>query len=205
MKKHGNRLLITQQEMVLIRNSSETRNIEIYGNLYACIEDYKKLSEADLEDNLVFDKKARAVLLNPENKKVMINKIMDEWYSIKNCNIAEILMNCQLCGRPNKYIYYIRNKITDVELHIGSDCVKNYPDITGIKQQRKRMSQLQREQEQQKRKIEFEVKEGEDIGFIDKAENKFKDFPILLPFKLYNAIKDTIYQLNLSKTTYLNP
>ena len=65
------------------------------------------------------------------------------------------------------------------------------------------MSQLQREQEQQKRKIEFEVKEGEDIGFIDKAENKFKDFPILLPFKLYNAIKDTIYQLNLSKTTYI--
>ena len=203
MKKQGNRLLITQQEMVLIKNSNEAKNIEIYGNLYDCIEDYKKLSEVELKENVVFDKKARAVLLNPENKKVMINKIMDEWYSIKNCNIAETLVNCQLCGRPNKYIYYIHNKITDVELHIGSDCVKNYPDITGIKQQKKRMSQLQREQEQQKRKIEFEIREGEDIGFIEKAEKEFKDYPILLPFKLYNDIKNAIYQLNLSKTIYI--
>lgn len=203
MKKQGNRLLITQQEMVLIRNSHEVRNIEIYGNLYDCIEDYKKISEVELKENVVFDKKARAVLLNPENKKVMMNKIMDEWYSIKNCDIAETLVNCQLCGRPNKYIYYIRNKITDVELHIGSDCVKNYPDITGIKQQKKRMSQLRREQEQQKRKIEFEIREGEDIGFIDYAENKLKDFPILLPYKLYKAIEDVVYQLNLSKSTYI--
>lgn len=81
MKKQGNRLLITQQEMVLIRNSHEVRNIEIYGNLYDCIEDYKKISEVELKENVVFDKKARAVLLNPENKKVMMNKIMDEWYS----------------------------------------------------------------------------------------------------------------------------
>lgn len=199
----GQRLLITQQEMVLIKNSSEATNIELYGNLYDCIQNYVKLSKTELDNNIVFDEKARIVLFNPENKKMMMDKIMDEWYSVKNCDIVETLVNCQLCGRPNKYVYYIHNKITDIDLHIGSDCVKNYPDITGIKQQKKRLSQLKREQTQQKRKIEFEIREGDEIGFIDDAEKKFKEFPVVLPFKLHTAIKDVLYQLNLSKTTYI--
>lgn len=199
----GQRLLITQQEMVLIKNSNEVTKIELYGNLFDCIQNYTKLSKTELVNNVVFDKKARTVLLNPDNKKMMMDKIVNEWYSIKNCDIVETLVNCQLCGRPNKYVYYIHNKITDIDLHIGSDCVKNYPDITGIQQQKKRLSQLQREQAQQKRKIEFEILEEDEIGFIDDAEEKFKEFPVVLPFKLHTAIKDVLYQLNLSKTTYI--
>lgn len=197
------RLLITQQEMVLIKNSNEATHIEIYGNLFDCIQNYNKLSKIELDNNIVFDKKARAVLLNPENKKVMMDKMMEEWYSVKNCDIAETLIKCQLCGRPNKYVFYIHNKITEVDLHIGSDCVKNFPDIMGIRQQKKRLSQLQREQMQQKRKIEFEMCEGEEIGFIDDAKKKFIEFPVVLPFKLHTAIRDILYQLNLSKTTYI--
>lgn len=199
----GQKLLITQQEMVLIKNSNEATNIELYGNLYDCIQNYTKLSKTELDNNIVFDKKARTVFLNPENKKMMMDKIMDEWYSVKNCDIVETLINCQLCGRPNKFVFYIHNKFTEVDLHIGSDCVKNFPDIMGIRQQKKRLSQLQREQTQQKRKIEFEMCEGEEIGFIDNAEKKFKEFPVVLPFKLHIAIKDVLYQLNLSKTTYI--
>lgn len=197
------RLLITQQEMILLKNSNEATNIDLYGNLYDCIQSYSKLSKAELDKNIVFDKKSRTVLLNPENKKTMMDKIMGEWYSVKNCEIVETLINCQLCGRPNKYVYYIHNKVTDIDLHIGSDCVKNYPDITGLKQQKRRLSQLQKEQAQQKRKIEFEMCEGEEIGFIDDAEKKFKEFPVVLPFKLHTAIKDALYQLNLSKNTYI--
>ena len=197
------KLLITQQEMILIKNSNEVTNTDLYGNLFDCIQDYTKLSKTDLDNNIVFDKKARAVLLNSENKKVMMNKIMDEWYSIKNYDIVETLVKCQLCGRPNKYVFYIHNKITEIDLHIGSDCVKNYSDITGIKQQKKRLSQLQREQAQQKRKIEFEMREEDEVGFIADAENKFKEFPVVLPYKLHTEIKDVLYQLNLSKTTYI--
>lgn len=197
------KLLITQQEMILIKNSNEATNFELYGNLYNCIENYKKLSKADLDNNKVFDIKARTVLLNFENKKLMMDKIMEEWYSVKNCDIVETLVNCQLCGRPNKYVFYIHNKITESDLHIGSDCVKNFPDITGIKQQKKRLSQLQREQAQQKRKIEFEICEGEEVGFLEDAENKFKEFPVVLPFKLHMEIKNILFQLNLSKSAYI--
>lgn len=202
-KNGSQKLLITQQEMTLIKNSNEVKDIELYGNMYSCIENYKKLSQAELDNNAVFDKKARIVLLNPENKKVMMNRIIDEWYSVKNFDVSETFLNCQLCGRRNKYIFYIRNKLTDVELHIGSDCVKNFPDITGIKQQQKKLSQLQREQLQQKRKIDFEILEGDEINFINDAESKFEEFPVILPYKLYNEIKDTLLQLNLSKSSYI--
>lgn len=200
---NAQKLLITQQEMVLIKASNEAKDTELYGNLYECIVDYKKLSKAELDNNVVFDKKARTVLMNPDNKKMMMNKIMEEWYSVKNFDVSDTLKNCQLCGRPNKYIFYIHNKITDIDLHIGSDCVKNFPDITGIKQQKKKLSQLQREQTQQKRKIEFEMREGDEIGFIDDVERMFKEFPIMLPYQYYNGMKSVIYQLNLSKTSFI--
>lgn len=199
----GQRLLITQKEMVLIKGSNEIRDVSLYGNLYDCIESYDKLSKTDLDNNIVFDNKARVVLLSPDNKEVMKRKIMNEWYSAKDPEISDTLIKCQLCGRPNRFIYYIHNKILDTELHIGSDCVKDFSEIAGIKQHRKQFARIKKEQEQQKRKIEFEVLEGNEIGFIEEAENKFKEFPIMLPYKLHNEIKDVLYQLNLSKTTYV--
>lgn len=197
------RLLITQQEMVLIKNSDEATNVDLYGNLFDCIQDYKKLSKSNLDNNMAFCQKAKTVLTNPDNRKVMMGKIKSEWYSYKNCDIVDTLVNCQLCGRPNRYVYYIHNKITNVDLHIGSDCVRNFTDITGIKQQKKRLSQLKKEQEQQKRKIDFEVLEGDDSCFIEDAENKFNNFPILLPYKIFNDLKDRISQIALLKSAYI--
>jgi len=198
-----NTLLITQQEMVLIKNSDEVKNSDVYGNLFDCLEEYKKLSKKDLEQNLVFDKKARIILISAENKKTMMTNILKEWYSIKEFDIADIKVSCQLCGRSNKYIFYIRNKITGVGLHIGSDCVTKFPDITGIQQERRRLSQIQRENQQRKRKIEFEVLEGDDLEFLYEAEAKFNNFEIMLPYKLYHNIKDTLRQLNLLKNSYV--
>ncbi len=197
------RLLITQQEMVLIKNSDEATNVDLYGNLFDCIQDYKKLSKSNLDNNMAFCQKAKTVLTNPDNRKVMMGKIKSEWHSYKNCDIVDALVNCQLCGRPNRYVYYIHNKITNVDLHIGSDCVRNFTDITGIKQQKKRLSQLKKEQEQQKRKIDFEVLEGDDSSFIEDAENKFNNFPILLPHKIYSDLKERISQIALLKSAYI--
>lgn len=41
MKDNSKKLLITQQEMTLIKNSNEVKDMELYGNMYSCIEDYK--------------------------------------------------------------------------------------------------------------------------------------------------------------------
>lgn len=199
----ANKLLITQQEMVLIKNSNEVKNHSIYGNLYDCLESYTKLSKRELEKNIAFDKKATITLLNVDNKKIMMTNIIKEWYSVKDCNIAEPKIKCQLCGTPNKFIFYIRNRITDVELHIGRDCVKNFADIIGIKQEINKSSQIEKEYKRQMRKTEFESLEGEDFEFLENAETKFKNFNVLLPYKLNNQIKDTLYQLNLIKSSYI--
>ena len=206
MSKKGtiseNKLLISQQEMVLIKNSNEVKSFDIYGNLYDCLESYSKLSKRELEQNIVFDQKARVILLSAENRKTMLNNILNEWYSVKECEISEAKLNCQLCGHTNKYIFFIHNKITDIDLHIGSECVKRFPDITGIQQERKRLSQVQRENERQKRKIEFEVME-DDLDFLRNAKNIVENIKIMLPYKLNCEIKDTLYQLNLIKTSYI--
>lgn len=201
--KNKNRLLITQQEMVLIKNSEEVKNTDIYGNLYDCLDIYTKLSVKDIEQNIVFDDKAKVVLSSVENKTLMMNRIMEEWYSSKDCDISETKINCQLCGSPNKYIFYIHNRNNDSDLHIGSECVKKFPDIVGIKQQQKKLSQIQKQNEERRRKIEFEVLEGDELGFIEEAEEKFKTFEIMLPYDLYNELIDTLKQLNLSKSSYI--
>ena len=136
------RLLITQQEMVLIKNSEETKATEIYGNLFDCIAFYKKLSIQEMENDATFDDRARAVLMSVENKKMMMEKIMNEWYSSKDFEETDRDVFCQLCKTKNKYIFYIKNKLTDIELHIGSECVKKFPDIIGVKQETRKLSQL---------------------------------------------------------------
>lgn len=61
---------------------------------------------------------------------------------------------------------------------------------------------MKKEQEQQK-KIDFEVLEGDDSGFIEDAENKFNNFPILLPHKIYSDLKERISQIALLKSAYI--
>lgn len=197
------KLLITQQEMVLIKNSAEAQNINIYGNLYDCLSLYKKLSQADLERNIVFDDRARAVILNRDNKKVLMDNISKEWYSISNYNISDSEMHCQLCGHRNKIICYIKNRITGVELHIGSECVKNYSNIDGLKQEMKRISNAIQEREMQKRKIEFEILEENDTDFLQKATEILDKFPVMLPYRLCKELNDTLEQLKLAKNTYI--
>lgn len=202
--KKDTRLIITQQEMVLIKNSMEARNTEVYGNLYECLGGYSKLTKRDLDKNLIFDKRARAVLVNVKNKKEMMDNINKEWHSISNYDITDTEMYCELCGRKNIVICYIRNRLNDKELHVGSECVKNFTAIDGIQKQLKTVSAKKKDYDRQKRKLEFEEREGEDFGFSQSAEEKFKSFEIMLPFKLYTELKEMLYQINLAKTTYVN-
>lgn len=196
-----NNLLISQQEMVLIKNSNEAKRKDIYGNLLDSLADYQKLSKRDLQQNIVIDNKAKIVILH--NKKDLMNQIIQEWYAIKEFDISDVKKNCQLCGHPNKYIFYIHNRITDIDLHIGSECIKKFKDITGLALQRKRMERRKVEEKQRQRKIEFESLLGDDYEFLNKAENKFSNFKIMLPYSLHYDIKDTISGLKSIKNNYI--
>ena len=195
-------LLITQQEMVLIKNSEEAKNTSAYGNLYECLNKYSKLSETDLKNNIVFDKKACAVIHN--NKSMLLDNIKEEWRSTKYYEAHGKRVNCQLCGTPNIKIHYITNNRNGIELHIGSECVKNYNTIDGIKMSVKNFKNEKKERLKQQRKIEFESFGLDDVSFISNAENYLSSFPIMLPYKIFRDTQDIIYNLNLIKTSYIN-
>ena len=57
------KLLLKQDEMILLKNSEAVKNIETYGNMYDCVMPYKVLSEIDLQKNELFNTKARATIL----------------------------------------------------------------------------------------------------------------------------------------------
>ena len=198
------KLLITQQEMVLIKNSEETKKTEIYGNLFDCIAFYKKLSIQEMDNDATFDERARVVLMSVDNKKMMMEKIMNEWYSSKDFEETDRDVFCQLCNTKNKYIFYIKNKLTDIELHIGSECVKKFPDIIGVKQETRKLSQLKKELERQKRIIDFDSCLKEDIDFLKNSEQVFENYPVLLTKKLYRGIEETLRQMNGLRTSYIS-
>ncbi|MHB8131180.1 MAG: hypothetical protein ACYDEX_19540, partial [Mobilitalea sp.] len=85
-----------------------------------------------------------------------------------------------------------------------SDCVRKFPDIIGIQQERKLLFQLQKQVERQKRKIEFESLEESELEFLDNAKIMLDSFIIMLPYELYNNIKEVLYRLNLIKSSYIN-
>lgn len=43
------KLLLKQDEMILLKNSEAVKNTETYGNMYDCVMPYKVLSEIDLQ------------------------------------------------------------------------------------------------------------------------------------------------------------
>lgn len=195
------KLLLKQDEMILLKNSEAVKNIETYGNMYDCVMPYKVLSEIDLQKNELFNTKARATILG--NKNLLFQEIKDEWYAIGCNDETTEEVHCQLCGRKNKRIFYIKNRKNNNELHVGSECIKKFSDIENISVIRKTMREQLSLQNENKRRIQFSEIELDNVDYIKNAEKWFSDFRILLPAVLYNNIKMVLYNLNSLKTNYV--
>lgn len=194
--------LITKQEMVLIKKSEEAKNTDIYGNLYDCLEKYTDLTKSKLNKDLVFDSRARVTLTN--NKKLLMENVKKEWYSKSSCLIAEKDTFCQLCGQKNVYICYIANRLNGIELNVGRDCVRKYKTISGLDTVLSNFNRKQRDLYKDARQIDFEVLEGDEVGFLKQAESMLADFPVLLPYNLSCDLKNTLADCNRAKNIYIN-
>ena len=195
------KLLIRKDEMILLKNSEASKNTDLYGNLFASLQTYDSLSEEAFFQNQLLDSKARAVILN--NKKILFDEIKDEWRGIGCNDEAAGEVRCQLCNTKNKLVFYIHNRFNDNELNVGSECIKKFPGIANVTQIRRTYNEQQKFQAEVKRRIEFDEIDLENINYIKEAEDWFKNFKILLPYKLYNDIKTIIYNLNSLKTSYI--
>lgn len=147
------------------------------------------------------------------NEKVSIDQIDDEHknsfryvvpYILKQCgeewkgdesvlNPIEDMGNkrrpCALCGTPNKYIYYIENRLNGNKLNVGRDCVEEFVDIKSISEGISRNKLLKRAQE---------IRRMNDINDrFPGIQNKMdawlvtvEKYPIVIP----NSIKDPYNQ-----------
>lgn len=201
-EKLSNNLILKKADIVLIKHSEEVKNTEIYGNLYECLKSYTTLSPKNLKQDIVFDDKARMILTH--NVKTMMERVKDEWYAKTSYLIATTEVHCQLCGAKNKYICYITNRLNGVELHVGTECIKNYKDINGADIALKQLRANQRDTKKEARISDFDTALGDNIKFTKISSDRIETFPILLPYKLYTELKNIITDCNRIRTSYIN-
>lgn len=201
MSKKSSKLLMRKEEMILLKNSEAGKNTDMYGNIYQVLSNYATLSEEEFHTNKLLDDKSRAVILN--NKKILIDEIKDEWVGIGTSDEASGEVHCQLCGRKNKYVYYIQNKLNEKELNVGSDCINKFPGIDNVRALRRSHTIQSTEMKRSKRRIEFDGIDLKNVNFIKEAEVWFKEFPILLSSELYDSFETVLYNLNFIRTNYI--
>jgi hypothetical protein len=195
------KLLIRESEMILIKNSETAKNTEIYGNLYQVIQPYNKFTQEDFYKNTLIDEKAKVVILN--NMKMLIGDIIQEWSAIGYSDEAVGEEHCQLCHTLNKWVYYIKNKNNDNELHVGSDCIKKFPGIENVSTINRDYKQRNLIESEKKRRIQFETIDINDINYAKDIKEKFENLDIVLPIEFYNQIESTLYDFNFLKTNFI--
>ncbi len=194
-------VVLNQGETILIQNSEVPKNKDLYGNLFLAVQGYKHITRKDLDENKMFDDKAKATIL--ANKKELMENVMEEWVYTEHSEISEKKIPCQLCSRPNTFVYYIRNQKTEAELHVGSECIKRFKGIGNIKQIGRDKREANKRLEKEKRKIEFSQIDLRDIDFVQDSEQKFKEIDIVLPYELYTSIELSLRNLNYLRTDYV--
>lgn len=199
--QNKNNLILTKRDLTLLHKSEEVKNVDIYGNLYECLQPYTILSEKDLLNDIVFDTKARMTLTH--NRKSMMSHIEEEWYAKSSFLHATTEVHCQLCGAKNIYVCYITNRLNGEELHVGSDCIKHFKDINGVNMALTKLQADKRDISKDARRSDFDAALGNYIDFTKISQEKFETFPVLLPYKLHLDMKNTIVNCNRIRTSYV--
>ncbi|MCQ6281076.1 hypothetical protein [Bacillus sp. EB600] len=82
-----------------------------------------------------------------EMRSDLLNNSIEEWGTTLATNNRLTLdlgpneekwVKCQLCGTKNRYIHYIKNKITKNVINVGSDCIEEFGAIGEIAHKDKR-------------------------------------------------------------------
>lgn len=203
MSRKTTKSILSRDEISLLTNSEEPKNIKLYGNLYSVLSDLQNLKAVSLDQLPDIDNKAKAALTY--NKKTLIDTVIKEWYAEKvSEEDSSKKVRCGLCNTPNKYLYYIRNRKNDILLNVGSHCITKFPGIDGYIEHKKQLAQIHKGHKIVQRKNEFYNRFPNHEEFISNAEKYFSTLPILLPYNLYTSLESTITRMRLIVTKYVN-
>ena len=185
MSRNLTKSILSRDEISLLLNSEETKNKSLYGNLFDVLNAIKNMKAVTISDlqNLDIDKTAIAALTY--NKKSLLENVKNEWYvesdSSEECDKK---VRCGLCNAPNKYLFYIRNRINGKQVNVGSTCMTKFPDIQGYTDYKYSLTKTMRNQQSIARRTKFHSKLPNAIDVMDSANFYFDNLPILLPYEL---------------------
>ncbi|MFZ7947259.1 MULTISPECIES: hypothetical protein [Bacillaceae] len=112
--------------------------------LIELLEDKKGLKYSDLDTT-------QSQLIKEMRSDLLMNST-EEWIVTKVPNSNQLTLDlgqneqewkkCQLCGTKNRYIHFIKNKISNVVINVGSECIEEFGDIgrNALKDRRKLVS-----------------------------------------------------------------
>ncbi len=196
---------LSRADISLLINSEETKNTQLYGNLYDILVQIRNLKAVTLEElkNRDLNHDGASALIH--NRHTLIDNATKEWKATSTVEINyEKNARCQLCNAPNlKFECHIRNIKNNIELLVGSECVNKFK-IDGYIEQEKRLKDIKKGQKTVQRRNQFYNRFPYYEDFISDAEKYFSTLPILLPYELYIKLQNTIKRMRLIATKYVN-
>ena len=198
MSRRTTKSILSRDEISLLLYSEETKNTKIYGNLYEVLVQIKDLKAISLDELNKYNLNdvGRAAL--SYNKNTLMDNVKGEWYvEADSAEDVNKKVRCGLCNTPNKYLFYIRNRINNARLNVGSFCMTKFPGIEGYTEYKYHLEQKIKNQKIAFRRTEFHNKIPNVNSILDSASFYFDNLPILLSADIYFPLKETVKNLRL--------
>ena len=162
--------ILTLDEINLLRHSEEPKNIKLYGNLYETLNNLRNTKAVTL--GMIPDLDEAGVAALTYNKKSLIETVIKEWYAERVIEEdPDKKVRCGLCNTPNKYLYFIRNRLNGETLNVGSSCITKFPGMEGYIEQKKQMIQIHKNHRVAARRMEFHTRFPDVEKIISNADD----------------------------------
>lgn len=204
MSRKTTKSILSRDEISLLKNSDEIKNTDLYGNLYAILLRITALEAVTLNELIEYGLDNKGVTILTHNKGKLIDDITHEWYiESKSTEDPDKKIRCGLCNTPNRYLFYIKNRLNNVQLNVGSSCMKKFSEIEGYANHKYELGKIQRNQRERARWLQFHERLPEAESIIDSANFYFDNLPILLPYKIYFPLEECVHLLHIIHVQYI--
>ncbi len=204
MSRKTTKSILSRDEISLLRNSEILKDVDLYGNLYGILLNLSELKAVTLDDLIEYGLDDKGITILTHTKGKLIDGVMQEWYvESKSAEDPDKKVQCGLCNTPNRYLFYIRNRLSNSQLNVGSSCMKKFSEIEGYANHKYQLGKIQRNQQQTARWLKFNDKFPEAENIIDSANFYFDNLPILLPYKIYFHLEEAVHLLHIIHVQYV--
>lgn len=204
MSRKTTKSILSRDEISLLINSEEIKNTDLYGNLYNILLHIIELEAVTINQLKEYGLNEKGVTILTHNKGRLIDDVTHEWYvESKSAEDPDKKIRCGLCNTPNRYLFYIRNRLNNVQLNVGSSCMKKFSEIEGYTNHKYELGKIQRNQRERARWLQFHEKFPEAESIIDSANFYFDNLPILLPYNIYFDLEECVHLLHIIHVQYI--